>query len=151
MLLGLPTPIPIPTLAGVPRVKGALCGSRLRPEQSGTVVAERPYKSHRTLQEKLPGADIDTNGNGRCSRALSDSLSQSGQEEETCVGADSEHDPVPHQYFASTPTLAVWDTKLPLKFMHTKVVFELNVVCKTYLRHSFRNHRGLKSLKLHYY
>ena len=46
----------------------------------------------RTLQGKLPGADIDTDGNGRCSRALSDSLSQSGQEEETYVGADSEHE-----------------------------------------------------------
>ena len=92
MLLGLPTPAPIPTLAGVPRVKGALCGSRLRPEQSGTVVAQRPYKSHRTLQGKLPGADIDTDGTGRCSRALSDSLSQLGQEEETYMGADSEHE-----------------------------------------------------------
>lgn len=56
------------------------------------MVAQRPYKSHRTLQGKLPGADIDTGGNGRCSRALSDPLSQSGQEEEIYMGADSEHE-----------------------------------------------------------
>lgn len=41
--------------------------------------------------------------------------------------------------------------KLPLKFMHIKVIFELNVVSKVYLQLSFRNHRGLKSLKLHDY
>lgn len=48
------------------------------PEQRGTLVAQRPY---RTLQVRLPGVAMDAGGSGSCYRALSDPLSQLGQEE----------------------------------------------------------------------
>ena len=115
VLLGLPTPAPIPTLAGVPRVKGALSGSRLRPEQSGTVVAQRPYRSQGLSRESCQEQTLTLTG-------MEDVLGLSAI---PCLSRVRRRRPmweqtqstssVPHQYFACTPTLAVWDTKAPLK------------------------------------